>query len=180
MEKQPVIISERKRPFWRLILASICFTVAFTYILDFILLVFFDLSFLNHSTPQLILPLYLIGFGVSLSIHQRIYIDIEHSKFRTTKEIGPLKIGRWITIKNYEYVSLFTEKLRDGSTTFSVNLWYDNNCHFTLYSEPYFESALEIAYHLSEELNIDLLDATIAHDFKWIDKEALKAQETTP
>ena len=35
---------------------------------------------------------------------------------------------------------------------------------------------MEIAYNLSEELDIDLLDATIKNDYKWIDKEKLKQQ----
>ncbi|MBQ0768743.1 MAG: hypothetical protein KBT58_05590, partial [Bizionia sp.] len=106
-----------------------------------------------------------------------IYIDLEKSKFRSTKEIGPIKIGRWVKIENYEYVSIFTKRLNNGGLTFNVNLWYNTNRHFTLYSEPNFESAIEIAYNLSEELNIDLLDATIANDYKWIDKEALKTKE---
>ena len=177
MEKTPIVISERARPFWKLVIAAISFTLAVSLILGMIIPYIFDTSLFDSFRKGIIPPLYLIMFGTYLSGHKCIYIDLEKSKFRSTKEIGPIKIGRWVKIENYEYVSVFTKRLNDGSLTFNVNLWYHTNRHFTLYNEPNFESALEIAYNLSEELNIDLLDATIANDYKWIDKEALKTKE---
>ena len=177
MEKRPIIISERKRPFWQLIVAAVCFTVAIALILGTLIPFFIDTNIFDNYPKGFFIPFYLTMYATYLSANRCIYIDIEKSKFRKTKEVGPIKIGGWTTIKNYEYVSLFTERLRDGRVSFSVNLWYNNNHHFTLYDEYDFESALEIAYNLSEELNIDLLDATIANDYKWIDKEALKSTE---
>ena len=43
-----------------------------------------------------------------------------------------------------------------------------------MYERNSFEDAITVGYYLSEELNIDLLDATVPNDFKWIDKEEWK------
>jgi len=174
MKKEPIIISESPRPFWQLPIAALIFTTVIYMVGKD--LYYFDWSnnyFRYISSEMQIIPFF-IAAGVALCSRKKIYIDIENSKFKPTIEVGPIKIGKWKTINNYEYVSVFHQLLDDESYTFEVNLWYDNNKHFELYSENSFEEALIVGYNLSEELNIDLLDATIPNDFKWIDKEELK------
>lgn len=174
MEENDIIISGNKKPFWRFILAAFCFTVVIGILLSLILFKYFKINSLKGIGAMTNVIIYLIGVGILLSSQKRIYINLKQSRFRPTIEVGPIKVGKWKTIKNYEYVSVFLQPLGDGAYTFEVNLWYDGNKHFELYSENSFESAIEVGYNLSEELNIDLLDATIANEFKWIDKEALK------
>jgi hypothetical protein len=177
MKDTNIIVSETNRPYWKLILAALVFTIV-------IYLIFEDYK--NFQTGEA----YLIQFvekklfaivmlsvsGVVLSIHKKVYIDLNQSRFKPTVEIGFLKFGRWKTIRNYEYVSVFFNALAGNKEPFIVNLWYDTNQYFELYSRDNFEDALTVAYDLSEVLNIDLLDATIRDDFKWIDKDALKAE----
>lgn len=169
-----IVIEESNRPIWQIPIAAICFTAAFGILVSFILFVFFKINYFEAYAKNITIGLYLVLIGVFFSLRKQIYIDIKNSKFRATKEVGAIKIGRWITIKNYEYVSVFTQPMSDGGLTFSVKLWCNNNRHFTLYTENDFELAMEMAYDLSEKLNIDLLDATIPNDYKWIDKENLK------
>ncbi|WP_299884555.1 hypothetical protein [uncultured Lacinutrix sp.] len=169
-----IAIKESNRPIWQIPVAAISFTIAFGLILTFILFVFFKMEYFRIYANNISFSIYLIIVGIFFSSRKHIYIDIKNSKFRATKEVGPIKIGRWITINNYEYVSIFTDLMQDGSLGFCVNLWCDNNQHFTLYTENDFELVVEMAYDLSEKLNIDLLDATIPNKQKWIDKEELK------
>ena len=169
-----IVIDEKVKPFWQTIIAALAFTLALAFILYSIFYLKWDDKNSAYSGKTFTRGLYLILIGIVLSVHKRIYIDLEKSRFRSTNEVGPIKIGNWVTINNYEYVSIFTQPLTDGSFTFKVNLWYDKNKHFTLYEKNNFESALELAYILSEKLNIDLLDATIPNDFKWIDKDSFK------
>lgn len=169
-----IVIDEKVKPFWQTIIAALAFTLALAVIVFSIFYLKWDEKNSVNSGKTFSVSIYLIGLGVGLSLHKRIYIDLKKSRFKSTNEVGPIKIGSWVTINNYEYVSIFTQPLSDGGFSFKVNLWYDKNKHFTLYEKNDFESALEVAYFLSEKLNIDLLDATIPNDFKWIDKETLK------
>ncbi len=169
-----IIISEKQRSLWQRIIASLFFTAAI------ILLVYIlytshwsddNLINIGHNIKGVI---YLIGFGTAFSFHQSVYIDIKKSKFRQTYEIGPIKLGQWKTISNYEYVSIFHQPLDDGNKIFEVNLWYDRNKHWELYEEYDYKAAFLIGYELSEILQIDILDATIPNNYRWIDKKTSK------
>lgn len=173
--KGSIIISEKNRPFWQLPIAALFFTASFA-------MLFISLYILNWSFDAFIDMVYGLEFTVLLSLigigfcsQKRIYIDLEKSRFKPTLEIGFIKIGKWTTIYDYEYVSVFYDPSKGESNQFEVNLWYDRNKHFELYSRNNFEDAMSVGYDLSEQLNIDLLDATVRNDQKWIDKEALKA-----
>ncbi|WP_452227335.1 hypothetical protein [Lacinutrix cladophorae] len=174
MKENILCVSESPKPLWETIIAAFAFTAAFGIIVASLLYKFFNLSNFKAVGAMTEGVIYLVGIGVGFSRYKKIYVDLKNSKFRATTEVGPIKIGKWVTIKNYEYVSIFLQLLADGSYIFEVNLWYNKNKHFKLYEKNNFEDALAVAYDLSEELNIDLLDATIANDYKWIDKEALK------
>ena len=177
MDKNHIIISENPRPFWKLIIASLIFTAAIGVIIYLTFNNLWKVELTKGSTSKIINIFYLIGIGILLCLHKKIYVDIENSKFKPSLEVGCIKIGKWQTIHNYEYVSVFHQPLINGDYIFEVNLWYDKNKHFELYTQNNFEDALSIGYDLSEKLNIDLLDATIANNFKWIDKEALKQKK---
>lgn len=174
MKEDYISIAETPKPLWQTIIAALAFTAALGIIIASFLYNIFNLSNFKAIATMTESVIYLTAIGIGFSRQKRIYVDIKASKFKTATEIGPFKIGKWTTINNYEYVSIFLQLLADGTYIFEVNLWYNNNKHFKLYEKDNFEDALNIAYNLSEELNIDLLDATIANDYKWIDKEALK------
>ncbi|WP_179343222.1 hypothetical protein [Winogradskyella ursingii] len=171
-----IIVSENDRPIWQMPIAALFFSAATLIILLALYKLEFTekglIIFLHRLEPSIALASIGVGFTLTKSIH----IDIKSSKFKPTLAVGPLKFGTWKTIKNYEYVSVFHQPLKDGSYIFEVNLWYDNNKHFNLYEKDNYKDAFLIGYDLSEELNIDLLDATVPNDFKWIDKEEWKTK----
>lgn len=171
-----IIVSERNKPFWQLPAAALCFTIAFALICAFILQFFMYHKYIELLSKELFYCFYLIPIGIGLSTQRRIHIDIKNSRFRPTREIGNLKFGTWKTIKNYEYVSVFQQLLTNGSTSFKVNIWYNTNKHFTLYERDNYKDAFIVGYHLSEELDVDLLNATIPNEFEWVDKEDWKRQ----
>lgn len=172
----PIIISERNRPYWQILLAALFLTSTFTLLCAFVLQFFIYNETIRYLAKYFYYCLYILPLGIGFSMQKRIHIDLKHSRFRPTKEIGNFKFGKWITINNYEYVSVFYDPSKHESEQFEVNLWYDKNKHFELYARHNFEDAMLIAYNLSEELNIDLLDATIKNKYEWIDKEELKTK----
>lgn len=173
---KPNIISESPRPIWQIPIAALFFTITTLLILLALYQIEFTekglIIFLHRIKPCI----FFVSIGIGFTLTKSIHIDIENSKFRPTYNIGPLKIGSWQTIKNYEYVSVFHQPTVGGDYIFEVNLWYDNNKHFELYEEDNYKEAFLIGYELSEQLNIDLLDATEPNNFKWVDKDEWKTK----
>ncbi|MCD2258008.1 hypothetical protein [Psychroserpens luteolus] len=170
---ESIVVSERNRPIWQIPIAALCFTFAVYLIYSLITDVEWSMQNRRHIIDEYIFIVIVITIGIGFCSQKRIHIDLKNSRFRPTVEIGNFKYGKWKTIHNYEYVSVFQQLLSHGST-FEVNLWYDTNKHFQLYERDSFKDALIVGYHLSEELNIDLLDATNPRDSVWVDKEAWK------
>ncbi|GGD18849.1 hypothetical protein [Hyunsoonleella pacifica] len=174
--KDNLIVSENQRPLWQRILAALFFTVAIAllgYILYNANWTDKNLKSIGHNFNIVI---YLIVAGISFSFQKSVYINVEKSKFRATFEIGPIKLGQWKTINNYEYVSIFHQPLADGEKIYEVNLWYDRNKHWELYKRYDLKEAFIISYEISELLEVNILDATVPNDYKWIEKKQQKKQ----
>lgn len=162
-----IIISESDRPFWQMPLAALCFTLA----VALIIMQFSNLEISNNGIRKVArsieLIAILIALGVRYSSKKNVYIDLKKMLFRPTFEVGPLKLGKWTQIKSPEYISVF-----QSQTAYEINLWYQTNKHLELYKRDNYVDALRMAFELSEELKIDLLDATDPHNSRWIDKKA--------
>ena len=169
--KPNIIISESARPIWQIPIAALFFSAA-------TLIVLFALYHIGFSEKELIMflhriepSIYLITIGIGFTLTKSIHIDIENSRFRPTFNIGPINLGHGKSLKITNMLSVFHQPTRGGDYIFEVNLWYDNNKHFELYEENDYKEAFLIGYELSEQLNIDLLDATEPNNFKWVDKD---------
>jgi len=174
VKSNSLIISERPRPIWQIPIAALFFTIAFGFIGFKLYKWMLGGEHLNMSIGDFHIAIYFSALGVSFTSQKRIYVDINNSKFKPSFEVGPLKFGKWQTIHNYEYVSVFHQPLKGGGYIYEVNLWYDGNKHFQLYEKHSYEEAFLVGYQLSEHLNIDLLDATVPNAYKWIDKNEWK------
>ena len=174
--KSKIIISESDRPFWQVPVAALLFTAAVALTVKLI----YEAQLNNEHVRSMIEGFesvaFLTAFGIGFCSRKRIYVDLEHSRFKPTIEVGPLKFGKWTTIMDYEYVSVFHQPLKSGNYIYEVNLWYDKNKHFKLYEQDDYKEAFLMGFDLSEELDIDLLDATVPNDFKWIDKDEWKTR----
>ena len=176
MVKEHIIISERKRPFWQVFVASFIFTIAFALLIWVIYKTFLRPEVYLATLRLSKTVLYLFVFGTFFCFRNSVYIDLKQSRFRPTFEIGPIKLGQWKTITNYEYVSVFRQPLVNGAVIFEVNLWYDKNKHWELYEKNNAREAFNIGYEISENLQIELLDATVPNEYKFIDKKLLRQQ----
>ena len=127
---------------------------------------------INKTAIVLIIILTVIG----LSYRQRLYIDLENKRYRPTIETGPLKLGRWVNIKNPEYISVFKKGYSGFQTLFQVNLWFAKNRHINIFEMFDEEEAMSMGFEVSEILNIDLLDATEHGNFIWVNKDEWRNQ----
>ncbi|OUR91624.1 hypothetical protein A9Q87_09970 [Flavobacteriales bacterium 34_180_T64] len=169
-----IIVSESDRPIWQIPVAAFLFTLALALILRAFYLndwSYHDVILLTEDFKHSSL---LAAVGVGFCSQKRIYIDLINSKIKSAFEIGPLKFGKWQTMKNLEYVSVFHRPKENGSYAFEVNLWYEKVKRIELYERDNYFEAFKIGFNVSEGLNIDLLDATVAHQSTWVDKDKWK------
>ncbi|MFV9549697.1 hypothetical protein [Algibacter sp. PT7-4] len=163
---------ERQKPFWLRVIAAAFFTIAIILVVHFIITMDFSVEerhFYAHFDYFQIIFI-LLFFAIYFSYTINCYFDFEKKLFKREKTIGIFKYGQWESLPNLAYVSLFAV----NENTFEINLWNNKNKHWDLYEKYNIKDAFTIAFELSELLNIDLLDATIPGDFKWVNKEATK------
>lgn len=176
MKNDKIFIAGGRRPLWQVLIAAVLFTIGF--------FIFVTLSYYGYQQRTLFkgvahgleMFIYFSGAATAFTFTRGIQIDAQNSKFKNTFEIGPLKFGEWKKIPNPEYVSVFQQPMSNGDYIFEVNLWYDTNKHWELYTNTDYRDAFLIGFDLSEQLGVDLLDATTPNDYKWIDKEQWREQ----
>jgi len=106
------------------------------------------------------------GFGVYFSLRSDYHFDFENRRYKKLFCLGPLRYGAWKAFQNLEYISVFAK----SEETIELNLWYDNNSHFTIAMFNDISSGLDAGKRVAKKLEIDLLDAaTDPRDSKWID-----------
>ncbi len=163
---------ERQKPLWLRLIASLFFTITIVLIIHFCYTMEFswEKKYFKGHIDYFQIIFILLFFGIYFSYTINCYFNFEKKLFKREKTIGVFKYGKWKPMPKLEYISLFAV----NESTFEINLWYKKNRHWDLYEKYNIKDAFTIAFELSELLNIDLLDATIPGDFKWIDKKATK------
>jgi len=158
-----------KIPLWRTIVGILLILIA---IYGFIFVGIIN-GFLSLIIPLLILQT------------EGSEINLESKTYRKTRSVFGFSIGKWQPLPNTEYISVFstseniTIRASSAETTNSrdvilLNIFYDRNQKFTVYSTTNLKDAYDVASHIADALAIDLLDATIKNDYKWVDKDILR------
>jgi len=171
MQKSLVYIERQNSSFFRIV-AALFYTISIGLITHFILTMDFSYEkkhFYAHF-EYLNIVFVLMFIAVCFSYTINCYFDLEKKLFKREFTIGIFKYGKWKPLPKLDYVSLFAT----DQSVFQINLWNNKNKHWDLYEEFNHKDAFKIAFELSELLNIDLLDATIPGNFKWVDKKASK------
>lgn len=171
MQKKLVYTERRNSLFFR-ISAALLYTSAIGLVIHFIITMDFSWTkkhfYAHFDYIQFIFIFLFLAIYFSYTIN--CHFDFEKKLFKKEYAIGIFKYGKWKPLPQLDYVSLFA--INQG--TFQVNLWNNKNKHWELYEEYDYKDAFKIAFELSELLNINLLDATVPNDYKWIDKKASK------
>jgi hypothetical protein len=149
-----VVISEGMKPLWKRVLAAAIFTLIFYLIIKFGLMLL-----------EVIIILVSIALPLATSINH--YFDFSNSKYKTEYSMGYIRYGSWQKLPNLEYASVF----KNNNDYFELNLWYYKNRHFKIFNYYEYDDAISNAFNISEELNIDLLDASVKNNHRWIDRD---------
>lgn len=170
--KKNIEYIERKNSLFFRVVAALCFTATIGLIVYFFSTMKFswEKKYLYAHFDLLQVVFVLVFFGIYCSYTINCHFDFEEKRFKREFALGVLKFGKWKPLPKIDYISLYAT----GQNVFQVNLWNYKNKHWDLYEEFNYKDAFRIAFELSELLNIDLLDATERHNFRWIDKNATK------
>ncbi|WP_294733913.1 hypothetical protein [uncultured Flavobacterium sp.] len=178
--EKDIIISESKHSMLQIIVGALCCTGAVTL---FIMMIVDDSDFSDKkatktSLGMLILSITLLVQGLRFFSIQNILFDIKNKRFKKELGIGIWKFGKWKSLPDIEYISVFKQDTSsdsdgDGRKTmgiiYNVNVWSQGSKHFTIYNNYDPEPALEMGKNIAIRLDIDLLDATIPQEKKWVE-----------
>ncbi len=167
-----VIISEGKRSWYEIVLAALFFSVTAVLIVIFLIDAFVKplSGILYYDAYRLAkYGVFGLGFGLRFSLIKDILIDTDVNKLVSRYKVGMFSYDVVAKIQEFEYVSVF----KDDNEFYQTLLWYTGNKHYEMYSFDEEKPAFDFALNISNKLNIDLLDATVKGDFKWVDKTTL-------
>ncbi|WP_339707436.1 hypothetical protein [uncultured Kriegella sp.] len=171
MEERKIIISEGNRPFWQSVIASFFYTIS---------VVFTGMFFFGYEIfpSEGVSPKWDFGViwlaiacttqGVLFSSVKRVFFDLDTKRYKVQYSVGPIHVGRWTSLPNVEYVSVFQQAKKDGNYIFETNLWYQKNKHFNVYESIDPEPAFAMGKLVALKLNLDLLDATQPKNYVWV------------
>ena len=170
-----LMVSEGKRAWYELMLAAVFYSITI-----FLLLATIYHLITNYSFGLLIFDLYKIigtgvycfGMGIMFSVTKTIFIDVDENKLISRYIVGKIKYDVKSKVPHLEYIAVFNKNYNASTdyAEYEVNLWYNKNHHYKMFSFEKENDAFEFAKAVSTKLNIDLLDATQKGNFKWIDK----------
>ena len=173
-KKGNVMISEGVKPLWQRVIAALLYTLMFYLIIT----VYIKTPFLFSAYYSLLLPLllpllFIFSFAFPLSAVKNYHFNFDAKKFKVEYAIGYLKYGKWKDLPKLEYISVFQK----SESYYELNLWYYRNKHYNVFMYSEFDEAFLDAFQISEKLQIDLLDASVKNNYRWIDKDAYRSNK---
>lgn len=168
-----IILQNKPKPFWKIIAAAFLYTVSVLCIwVGYFRMTHPDLyTVYEYRNSVILMEMALFPFllAVHFSISQKKEINIKSKKIITQFSIGgSLKIYENSKLENFEYVSVFFDSKQ---VNYMINLWYKRNKFYSLCSFEDFDSAMDFGKMLSNKFQINLLDATVKGNFKWIENK---------
>ncbi|WP_289044550.1 hypothetical protein [uncultured Olleya sp.] len=122
-----------------------------------------------------------IAFSILLLQTEGCQIDLKSNIYRKTYSIVGLNFGKWLPLPKIDYVSIFSTNITTAvwvstastnitENIYAINLFCTNNKKIEASTTQHKEEAFNLALLLADALDANMLDATLAGDFKWMDK----------
>lgn len=172
MGKSKIIISEGVRPLWQTLIASVFYTLAIILLAMFFFgyeIVPSDVKDNSRNFGVFYIATACMAQGIIFSNIKSIFFDLENQKYKEEYRVGPIGLGRWKSLPKIEYVSVFRQLKENRSYTYEVNLWVKGNRSFTIYEGLDLGTTFAMGATTAKTLNVDMLDATVPNDYKWVD-----------
>ncbi|WP_298519678.1 hypothetical protein [uncultured Kordia sp.] len=165
--KEGIVISQGNRPLWQNLIAAICYAASLTaiFLLFYNYTNTYEKGYFKIGATYIEIAIYAIGPALYYSILQSYHFDFKNSLYKHEYTFLIFKKGKWKPLPALEYISVFKREMH----LYEVNLWCAGNKHFKIYRLSNEQEALKVGKQFAKRLQLDLLDATVANDSKWID-----------
>ena len=160
--KKEILVSEEIKPLWKLIIASLFYV--FTAYFFCLTIHYWSIRWISYGLECLQFSLLLLSGALFFSLRRLIYLNTEKKLLKVEYRVGNIKFN-FTEITDLNYISVFNNKQTENV---EVNLWYKKNKHLNITNFDDLNLALECGRKFSEKLNLDLLDATIKGNSKWV------------
>ena len=121
-----------------------------------------------------------IAFSLVLLRTEGSEINLDSKMYRKVFSMVGINTGKWEHLPDLEYISVFaTEEntavwassasMNVSEGVYILNLFSETNRKYEIYTSYNKKDAFDKASDIAEILMIDLLDATVTGDFKWVD-----------
>jgi len=171
MDRKKIIISEGFRPLWQTLVAAAFYTLTIILLSMF----FFGFEIFPDKVMDskwnfkvFYIAVACAAQGILFSSVKSIFFDLEKQKYKEEYRVGPFGVGKWKALPKIEYVSVFRQLKANGSYTYEVNLWVNGNKSFTIYETGDMATTFAMGESTARSLKVDLLDATVPNDFRWV------------
>ena len=170
MLENELLIREPRISLFRRVLVAVGFGIFFL-IIAFVYHLTLRYSFTSGDLLKIILYIILLFIVFITSLVPIIIRHVIHIKFNELKIKHSHELGiwtyheKWQDLEGFEYISVFKV-----AESYQVNLWYEDKSILNLFVIENFEDAIENAYQISVKLNVDLLDASVKGNHRWVDK----------
>lgn len=168
MSDYELVITEGKLPYWRAFLATV-FVFVFALACVVSCWPFFEHPFNEATFTHFANGLFFVGIGFSgmvyFAFQKSVFIDVDQNLLISRFNVGPVTWQTKTDVPTLEYVSFFLQ----SQDLYTVNLWYEGNKHYKMYTFTTLDDAREFARYVSKKLAIDLLDATQPGNSKWME-----------
>jgi hypothetical protein len=171
MDNKNIIISEGIRPLWQTLIAAAFFTLAVIMLgMFFFGYELFPVDGVSNkgNFGVFYIATAFTAQGILFARVKSVLFDLRENRFKEEYRVGPLRLGRWKKLPDIQYVSVFRQLKENGSYVYEVNMWVKRNKSFTLYESGDLATAFSMGENTAKTLKVDLLDATVPNDFKWV------------
>lgn len=186
MENKDIIISEGSLPVWQKIISLCCF-IAVLYLLIRLLILSDSTDSKESRIFNFLLLLLFAIFTYMFGLVIRLRFDFNRQRWKKQFTVGPIKFGIWKSLSMITYMSVFKQlevsydefgKKTGEYYSYNVNLWFSGNKHVTVYSHSVKSASFNFAERTAIQLKVDLLDATVPNNFKWVELEEQNTELT--
>ncbi|MBF6609293.1 MAG: hypothetical protein ITG00_11255 [Flavobacterium sp.] len=176
LHEYELIISQGKRPLWKSAVAAVLFTMVLYKCYE-LSLVILQHGLVNEVRRSIVNGLAGIGYclaaGIYLTRLVTILVDVDTNRLITRSQFGPFSFDRQKIAPDFEYIAIYI----DANGEYQSSLWYKGNRHMKLFGFGNdADAALKFAQHVSDRLNIDILDKRVKGESKWIDYQPATSQ----
>lgn len=164
MNKEDIYISRGKRPWWQLLIAAFLYTLSFYQAYLFFKLYNLNID-KNYKGLAGLIQIAILTFagGIAFSRIINYQFNLKDKSYRIIYSFGVISFGKNYTFDSLDYIAVYT----NFEEVTKLNLWYNTNKHFTIttFDDP--KAALQEGIKIAKKMNLDLWDATDAHNGFW-------------